>query len=57
MERRQAEFLLKDVVHLSAMTCIGAINESKAEIVRKILTETGVNLPVVVKANWYFLGQ
>jgi hypothetical protein len=57
MERRQAEFLLKHVVHLSAMTCIGIINESKAEIVRNILAETGVNLPVVVKTNWYFLGQ
>ena len=57
MERRQAEFLLKHVVHLSAMTRIGVINESKAEIVRNILAETGVNLQVVVKTNWYFLGQ
>ena len=57
MECRQAEFLLKNAVHLSVMTCIGVINESKAEIVRKILTETGINLPVAVKTNWYFLGQ
>ena len=58
MERRQAEFLLKHAVHLSAMTRIGVINESKAEIVRNILIETGINnLPVVVKTAWYFLGQ
>lgn len=57
MERRQAEFLLKHAVRLSVMTRIGVINESKAEIVRKILAETGVNLPVVVKTSWYFLGQ
>jgi len=57
MERRQAEFLVKHGVHLSAMTCIGVINESKAEIVRKILAENDVNLSVVVKRDWYFLGQ
>lgn len=57
MERRQAEFLLKDAVDLSAITCIGVVNESKAEIVRKILTETGINMPVEVKKSWYFLGQ
>lgn len=54
MERRQAEFLLKDAVDLSAMTCIGVVNESKAEIVRTILAETSADLPVVVKTGWYF---
>lgn len=57
MERRQAEFLVKHSIHLSAMTRIGVINKSKAEIVRKILAETGVNLSVDIKTEWYFLGQ
>jgi len=57
MERRQAEFLLKHTVYLSAMTRIGVINKSKAEIVREILAETGIDLVVEVKTDWYFLGQ
>ena len=57
MERRQAEFLLKNSVHLSMMTCIGVIDDSKAEIVRNILAQTSVSLPVKVKSDWYFLGQ
>lgn len=57
MERRQAEFLLKHSVPLSAMKRIGVINKSKAEIVREILAETGIDLVVEVKTDWYFLGQ
>lgn len=57
MERRQAEFLIKHQVHLSTMTRIGVIDKTKAAIVREILAETGVNLSVDVKTNWYFLGQ
>ncbi|MBL6986863.1 MAG: DUF4433 domain-containing protein [Methylobacter sp.] len=54
MERRQAEFLLKHSVPLSAMTRIGVINTSKAEIVREILAEIDINLSVEVKTDWYF---
>ncbi len=57
MERRQAEFLIKHIVPLSALTCIGVINEAKAKIVRNILAKNGVNLSVTVKTDWYFLGQ
>ncbi|MCQ8104205.1 DUF4433 domain-containing protein [Methylomonas sp. SURF-2] len=54
MERRQAEFLVKHRVDLPSMTRIGVINRSKAELVREILVETGIDLPVEVKTDWYF---
>lgn len=57
MERRQAEFLVKDVVSLGVFTKIGVINEEKAVEVRRILNQAGVDLPVEVKNDWYFLGQ
>jgi ssDNA thymidine ADP-ribosyltransferase, DarT len=57
MERRQAEFLVKNAVALSAMTRIGVINSAKAEWVREVLAASGVNLLVEVKTDWYFLGQ
>lgn len=57
MERRQAEFLVKHSVNLSSMTRIGVIDNSKADVVREILAATGVDLPVEVKTDWYFLGQ
>lgn len=57
MERRQAEFLVKHVVKLSSLTKIGVINEAKASEVCQILLQTGVDLPVEVKPQWYFLGQ
>lgn len=57
MERRQAEFLVKHYINLSAMTRIGVINHDKAQMVREILVQTGIDLPVEVKTNWYFLGQ
>ena len=57
MERRQAEFLVKDQVLLSSMTKIGVLNEEKAQIVRDILSQSGIKLNVEVKTDWYFLGQ
>lgn len=57
MERRQAEFLAKTRVALSQLTRIGAIDDSHAAQVRAILAAAGVNLPVVVMRDWYFLGQ
>ncbi len=57
MERRQAEFLVKGVVPLVKFTRIGVIDQGHADAVRAILDQAGVNLPVVVKPEWYFLGQ
>lgn len=57
MERRQAEFLVKDAVDLGRLIRIGVIDENRAHEVRAILTQHGVNLPVEVKRDWYFLGQ
>lgn len=57
MERRQAEFLVKGTVPLAKFTHLGVIDEGRADEVRVILNQAGVNLPVVVKPEWYFLGQ
>lgn len=57
MERRQAEFLVRNMVPLVKFTCIGVIDETHAVEVRAILNQAGVNLPVVVKRDWYFLEQ
>jgi hypothetical protein len=39
------------------MTRIGVIDSVKAQIVGEILGKAGINLPVEVKTDWYFLGQ
>ena len=57
MERRQAEFLVKDVVPLSQMVRIGVINQQRAAEVDAILSGNGVQLPVSIMPKWYFLGQ
>ncbi len=57
LERRMAEFLAKQRAPLECMTRIGVINQKKAEIVRAILEQNGVELPVEVMTDWYFLGQ
>ena len=57
MERRQAEFLIRQSVPLGAISRIGVANETKAQIVRGILAAAQVPLPVEVKTDWYFLGQ
>lgn len=57
MERRQAEFLVRQHVLLGAISRIGVANETKAQIVRGILAAAKVPSPVEVKTDWYFLGQ
>ena len=57
MEKRMAEFLVKQEVPLDCMTRIGVANEEKAELVRAVLLQNNVVLPVVVMEDWYFLGQ
>ena len=57
MERRQAEFLVKDHVTLEQFMKIGVIDRNRAAEVRIILDAAGVKLPVEVKPEWYFLGQ
>ena len=57
MERRLAEFLVKDSVPLTRFVRLGVIDEQRANEVRAILAQAGVDLPVEVKYDWYFLGQ
>ncbi len=57
MERRQAEFLVKDVVPLGQMLRIGVIDQQRAVEVTAIIARCGVRLPVVVMRDWYFLEQ
>jgi hypothetical protein len=57
MERRQAEFLVRDSVALNACTRIGVIDVERQAEVSAILQVAGVNLPVAVMGEWYFLGQ
>lgn len=57
MERRQAEFLVKNIVDLAKFIRVGVVDEKGASTVRAILTQHGINLPVEVKRDWYFLGQ
>ena len=57
MEKRQAEFLIKECVPLNWITRIGIINQAKEQEVNAILVKNGVNLTVDVMADWYFLGQ
>ena len=54
MEKRLAEFLVKQSVALKCMTRIGVVNATKAEKVRAILNATGVELDVEVISDWYF---
>ncbi|SDW60534.1 type II toxin-antitoxin system toxin DNA ADP-ribosyl transferase DarT [Nitrosomonas communis] len=57
MERRQAEFLVKDRVSLDVFLRIGVIDQAAADKVNSILAVSGVNLRVDIMQNWYFLGQ
>ena len=57
VEKRQAEFLVRDRVSLSHFTRVGVCNAARAAEVRAILEAAGVPLPVEVKSDWYFLGQ
>lgn len=57
MERRLAEFLVKECLPIECITRIGAADEVAADKVRAILTETGVELGVEVMRDWYFMGK
>jgi ssDNA thymidine ADP-ribosyltransferase, DarT len=57
MERRQAEFLIRDRVPLQSFSRIGVIDAQRRDEVLAILLAAGVNLPVEIKTDWYFLGQ
>ena len=57
LEKRQAEFLVKHQVPLAWFTRLGVINDSKAEQVRALISQFGLNLPVAVMPDWYFTGQ
>ena len=54
MERRQAEFLVKDRAPLAVMTRIGVIDAAKQAAVQTLLTQSGVQLTVGVVPDWYF---
>ncbi len=57
MERRQAEFLVRDRVRLERIVGIGVSDADRAADVSTILAAAGVNLRLEVKPDWYFLGQ
>jgi len=57
MEKRQAEFLVRNCVPVSCFTRLGVVDEAKANEVRAALAQHRVNLPVQVIRDWYFLGQ
>ena len=57
MERRQAEFLVRDVVAMEQITRLGVMDAQRAAEVSTILAAAGVDLRVDVMRDWYFLGQ
>ena len=57
MERRQAEFLVRDRVPLDRLLRIGVMDGNRAAEVSAILAAAGVNLRLEVQPDWYFLGQ
>ena len=57
MERRQAEFLVHGRVPLTSLARIGVIDDARANEVRSTLAAVGIQLPVAVMRDWYFLGQ
>jgi hypothetical protein len=54
MERRQAEFLVKDDVPLSCFTRIGVIDGARQLEVQRLLARVGVSLTVDIMPAWYF---
>lgn len=56
-QRRMAEFMVRERLPLHRITRIGVIDQQKAEQVTAILQRSGIDLPVVVMRDWYFLGQ
>jgi hypothetical protein len=56
-EKRMAEFMVHGRLPLDRITRLGVIDKQKAEQVTAILRRGGIDLPVVVMRDWYFLGQ
>ena len=54
MERRQAEFLVKDNAALSCMTRLGVIDAARRAQVQALMAQAGVGLAVDVMPSWYF---
>jgi ssDNA thymidine ADP-ribosyltransferase, DarT len=54
MERRQAEFLVRDRAPLSCMTRLGVIDARQQARVQQLLAQLGVALTVDVMQSWYF---
>lgn len=54
MERRQAEFLVRDYAPLTCMTRLGVIDTQRQTQVQGLLAAAGVPLRVDVMPSWYF---
>jgi hypothetical protein len=54
MERRQAEFLVRDQAPLSCMARLGVIDDRQQAQVQGLLARAGVPLRVDVMQSWYF---
>ncbi len=54
MERRQAEFLVKDRAPLHCMTRLGVIDAARQSRVQALLVQAGVGLAVDIMPSWYF---
>ena len=54
MERRQAEFLVRDNVPLSCMTRVGVIDAARRVEVQELLLQTDARMKVDVMPGWYF---
>lgn len=54
MERRQAEFLVRDNVALSCMTRLGVIDAARRAQVQALMAQAGVGLLVDAMPSWYF---
>lgn len=54
MERRQAEFLVKERVGLERIIRVGVLNEEREQQVRELLRARAVALPVVAMPEWYY---
>ncbi len=54
MERRQAEFLVRDRAPLHCMTRLGVIDAARQAQVQALLNQAGVALRVDIMPSWYF---
>ena len=54
MERREAEFLVKDRAPLRCMTRLGVIDAAHQAQVQALLAQAGLGLPVDIMPSWYF---